>query len=42
MSTSWKIAIDWIRNGEFSGEDDDITQRADRLVIDLSHTPITS
>ena len=27
MSTSWTIAIDWDRNGEFSGEHDDITQR---------------
>ncbi len=27
MSTSWTIAIDWDRNGDFSGEHDDITQR---------------
>ena len=27
MSTSWAIAIDWDRNGDFSGEHDDITQR---------------
>ena len=26
MSTSWTIAIDWDRNGDFSGEHDDITQ----------------
>ena len=27
MATSWTIAIDWDRNGDFSGEHDDITQR---------------
>ena len=27
MSTSWTIAIDWDRNGDFSGEHDDVTQR---------------
>ena len=27
MSTSWTVAIDWDRDGEFSGEHDDITQR---------------
>ena len=27
MSTSWTIAIDWDRNGDFSGEHDDITKR---------------
>ena len=27
MSTSWTIAIDWDRNGNFTGEHDDITQR---------------
>ena len=27
MSTSWTITIDWDRNGDFSGEHDDITQR---------------
>ena len=26
MATSWTIAIDWDRNGDFSGEHDDITQ----------------
>ena len=27
MATSWTIAIDWDRNGDYSGEHDDITQR---------------
>ncbi len=26
MATSWTIAIDWDRNGNFSGEHDDVTQ----------------
>lgn len=26
MTTSWTVAIDWDRNGDFSVEHDDITQ----------------
>ena len=28
MTTSWTIAIDWDRDGEFDGQDDDLTSYA--------------